>query len=304
MNCDMLLAWMTHVGEGSWIKFRKAVQEVADGDQDHHKLSSRLRVRLSDLGFADFFINDTQQWRILPPILGGLAVQENTFALFGSRTPHLADVLRISAEEQGCRVETETQQDCPTLIRVVGTSKGISAIADRIEVPYTLNNARIVAEELVTISKTLETASEEPAPLNWQVSAFDFKRGSWVKHLLKNAACEFTPTYGHSKFFVNIKRGKLLRMPKRESLYVAAMLKGVRLIEYDFNTMKLSTPLFAPMPEMYARSACLCSCRPAEIMNGRILYSDVTPEVAALLMVSAGQPHPGFSILTKGSTRK
>ena len=61
-------------------------------------------------------------------------------------------------------------------------------------------------------------------------------------------------------------------------------------------SMQLSTPLFAPLPELYARAACLCSCRPAEVLNKRIVYSDITPEIAALLMVSAGQPHPQVSL--------
>ena len=300
MNCDMLLAWMTHIGKGSWIRFRKAVEEVADGDCDPLDLYRALRVRFSDLGFADFFIYDTQQWRMLPPVLGGLAVQKNTVALYGSRTPHLAETLKNVAEEHGCRFEAEILQDCPTLIRVFGDKEEIAAIANRVEIPYESNNARIVAEKAIPIPHMLETATKELAPRNWQVRSFDFKTGVWVEHLLHNAACEFIPSHGRSKYFVNTKCGKLLRMPRRESLYTAAMLKRVRLIEYEFNTMKLSTPLFAPMPELYARAACLCSCRPAEILNGRIIYSDVTPEVAALLMVSAGQPHPGFSVLAKG----
>ena len=296
MNCDMLLAWMTHIGEGSWMSFRKSVEVIADSDSNLHDLSRKLRISLSDLEFADFFINDTQRWRMLPPVLGGLAIQESVAALYGSRTPHLVKKLKSAAETHGCRFETEKLQNCPTLIRVVGDQKDIAAIANQIKVPFEPNNARKAAREVPPIPHILETATEESKPLNWKVRSFDFDKSAWVDDQLSNAACEFTPTYGHSKYFVHKKRGRLLRMPKRESLYAAAMLKGVRLIEYEFNAMKLSTPLFAPMPELYARAACLCSCRPAEILNGRIVYSDVTPEVAALLMVSAGQHHPQISL--------
>ena len=294
MNCDMLLTWMTHIGEGSWVSFRKAVEEIADSDSNLHNLFRKLRISLSDLEFADFFINDTQRWRMLPPVLGGLAVQENTAALYGSRTPHLAQKLKNAAETHGCRFETEKLPNCPTLIRVVGTRENIVAIANQIEVSFEPNNARKAAREVPPISHILETATEEPKPRNWKVRSFDFKTNAWIDDvLLPNAACEFKPTYGHSKFFVYKKHGRLLRMPKRESLYAATMLKGIRLIEYEFNARKLSTPLFAPLPELYARAACLCSGRPAEILNGRIVYSDITPEIAALLMVSAGHPHPG-----------
>lgn len=238
---------------------------------------------------------------MLPPVLGCLAVQGSTAALYGGRTPLLAEALRNAAETHGCRFETERLQDCPTLIRVVGDREKIEAIAGRIEVSFEPNHARRVAEEAPPIPHILETASEEPAPLNWQVRSFDFKTYSWIDGLLPNAACEYVPTHGHSKYFVHRRRGKLLRMSKRDSLYAAAMLKGVRLIEYDADAMRLSTPLFAPMPELYARAASLCACRPAEILNGRITYRDVPPEVAALLMVAAGQPHPGVAVLAKGA---
>lgn len=296
MNCDMLLTWMTHIGEGSWVSFRKAVEEIADSDSNLHNLFRKLRISLSDLEFADFFINDTQRWRMLPPVLGGLAVQENTAALYGSRTPHLAQKLKNAAETHGCRFETEKLQNCPTLIRVVGTRENIVAIANQIKVSFEPNNARKVAREVPPISHILETATEEPKPRNWKVRSFDFNKSAWVDGLLPNTACEFTPTYGYPKYFVHKKRGRLLRIPKRESFYAAAMLKGIRLIEYEFNVLKLSTPLFAPLPELYARAACLCSGRPAEILNGRIVYSDITPEIAALLIVSAGQPHPQISL--------
>ncbi len=277
------------------MNFRKSVEVIANSDSNIHDLSSKLKISLSDLEFADFFINNTQRWRMLPPVLGGLAVQENTAALYGSRTPHLAKKLKNAAETHGCRFEIEKLQNCPTLIRVIGEKKNIAAIANQIEVSFEHNNARKAVRKVPSILHMLETATEEPRPLNWKVRSFDFKTNAWVDDvLLPNAACEFIPTYGQSKFFVYKKHGRLLRMPKWESLYSAAMLKGIQLIEYDFNALKLSTPSFAPMPELYARAACLCSGRPAEILNRRIVYSDVTPEIAALLMVSAGQPYPRF----------
>ncbi len=301
MSSDQLLAWMTHVGEGSWMGFRKAAEEIFGSDRDPLDLYRSLRVGLSDLGFADFFIDGTQQWRMLPPVLGGLAVQQHAAALYGSRTPRLVEELRNAAEELGGRFESEALQDCPTIFRVVGGADAISAIADRIGVAYQPDNARRVAESVRPIPWALEAAVEEPAPLNWKVRSFDFDKCAWVDGVLPNAACEFTPTHGPSRYYVRRKSGKLLRMPKRESLYAAAMLKGVRLIDYELDAMRLSAPLVAPMPELYARAACLSACRPAEIINGRFVYHEVTPSVAAFLMVAAGQPHPGAAVLAAGA---
>lgn len=299
MNCDLLLTWMTHVGKGSWTSFRKAAVEIADEERDPLALCRRLRVGFSDLGFADFFVDGTQRWQILPPVLGGLAANSDAAVLYGGRTPALVEALRNAAEEYGGRLEEEVRRDRPTSIRVVGDTSRIASIAKRIGVVYEPKNARCVAEHAPFIPYVLKTARQEPAPLNWAARYFDFGVHTWVHRRLSNAACEFRPTHGASKYFVRRKSGKLLRMSKRESIYAAAMLKGLRLIEYEPSTMRLSVPLFAPMPTLFARAASLCTCRPAEIVGDRLVYVEVTFDVATLLMVAAGQPHPGAAGLAR-----
>ena len=301
MNCDLLLSWMTQVGEGTWTNFRKTIKEIMDIDGDLLKLSRTLRINFSDHGFADFFINDTQRWRILPPTLGGLAVQENKVALYGGRTPSLVNELRRASEVQGCRFEEEDLKNRPKLIHVLGNKKEIQAVANQIEVPYKLNVSREIAEKVLPIPHIWKTAREEPAPRNWEAHTFNFKTNKWLNGLPPNSPCRFSPTYGNPKYFVHKKNGKLFKISKRESFYVAAMLKRIHLIEYNSETMKLSTPLAAPMPELYTRAACLCSCQPAEIHDGRIIYSNVPLEVAALLIVAAGQPHPETAIFSDES---
>ena len=302
MNCDLLLTWMTHLGQGSWMGFRRAAEEMASGDRDPLVLSRRLRVEFSNLGFTDFFVDGTKRWRMLPPVLGGLAAQEHAAVLSGGRTPALVEALRKATEEHGGRFEEETRLGCPTAIRVVGEERLIASISSQIGVAYEPENGRRLAEDVPIILCVLKAAGQEPAPLNWKARCFDFGVHAWVDGLLPNTACEFTPMHGPAKYYLRRKSGKLFRMPKRESVYAAAMLKGVRLIDYEPGAMKLSTPLFAPMPTLYARAACLCACRPAQTMNGRLVYFEVTPEVAALLMVAAGQPHPGVARLT-GATK-
>ena len=292
MNCDLLLTWMTHLGEGSWTGFRKAADEIVQLERNPLDLYRSLRVGLSDLGYADFFVGGTQRWKILPPVLGGLAAQRNAAAFYGCRTPYIVEELKRVATSFGVRFETEVFQDCPTSIRVVGKTDIIADIGVRVGVVYEPEKARQIAERIPSIPNALEAKTVEQVPLNWKVRSFSTDECAWVDGLLPNAACEFTPSHGNSKYFVRRKSGRLIGMPKRESVYAAALLKGVGLMEYEPESMKLSAPLYAPMPETYARAACLCACRPPKIVNGRFVYSEVTPDVASLLMVGAGQVHP------------
>jgi hypothetical protein len=70
------------------------------------------------------------------------------------------------------------------------------------------------------------------------------------------------------------------------------MLNDVRLAEYDPVAKRLSVPHFAPLPELYSRAACLCSGRPARVVDGRITYEEVPSDLAAILIVASGQPYP------------
>ncbi len=293
MDCDLLLAWMTHVGEGSWARFRSAVEELAGSDADAPELCRRLRIALSDLAFADFFIEGSQQWRMLPPVLGGLSGQHGAALLCGSRTPSVVESLKSAAGAVGCKVNVEKPKDCPALIGVASATEQLTAIADHIGAAYQPNFSSTVAQKLTPIPDALDDAQQEAAPLNWKARCFDFGTSTWVDELLPNSACEYTPTYGRSKHFVRRKRGRLLRLSKRESIYAAAMLNGVRLVEYSPEDGRLKVPLFAPLPELYSRAACLCRGRPAEVVDGHIMYSGVPADLAAVLMVAAGQPHPG-----------
>ena len=299
MNCDLLLTWMTHVGEGSWTSFRRAVAQIAREDPDPLALCRKLRVEFSDLGFADFFVDGTQRWTMLPPVLGGLAIESHVAVLYGGRTPTLVAALRRAAEDYGAKIEEEARRGRTTSIRVVGDRPLLASIASRVGIDYQPENAKRIAEHAPFIPHLLKTARREAAPLNWTVRCFDFRVHTWVDRRLSNTAYEFTPTHGRSKYYVRRKNGRLLRMSKREAIYVAAMLKGVRLIEYEPSAMRLSVPLFAPMPTLYARAASVCACRPSQVIDDRFVYFDVAPDVAAFLMVASGQPHPGVAILTQ-----
>jgi len=92
---------------------------------------------------------------------------------------------------------------------------------------------------------------------------------------------------------VHTRHGRLRSMPKREAVYAAAMLQQVTLLNYDFERHRLRAPVKAPPPETYSRVACLCAGRRGYLEGRHVLFEEVPPNTAAVLCVSAGQPHPG-----------
>jgi hypothetical protein len=312
MKWDVLLHWMTHLGEGSWSSFRAAVAKLADTEADVDEICPRLRVVFSDLGHADFFVDDSQRWRVLPPVLAGLPPPAQTAVLTGGCTPHLAATVLEAAAVHGCRAATANGDGQPGLLRLEGSKEALKAAAAAAGISYVENYAASVSASIKPVALQLHSARVEEPPSNWTVHSFDFGSLGWVEGLRRRSPCEFRPRYGRSKFYFHAncaegpackaprseKGGHLLRLDrceggKRDVVYAAAMIREVRLAVYDAAAETLSVPTAAPLPELYARVACLCAGAPATFDEGRLIYRNVPHAIAAVLLVAAGQPYPG-----------
>jgi len=294
MSWNLLLNWMTHVGEGSWSLFRKTAGELAPEGADVQQLCRSLRITFSDLGHADFFIDGSQRWRTLPPILGGLAVQKQSSILLGGRTPKMVAALKRVTEDRDYKFEVRKFTDRPERIYLEGRGGVLASIAEECGITYVPRLAELLAQRLIPIPVKLQDAGECDAPVNWAVRSFDLESLTWVEGLLRHSACEFTSRYGVRRFFLHFRRGKMREMSKRDAVYASSMIQCVRFAQYSPKDNTLSTPLSAPLPEEYSRTACMCSGMPAELSGGRLVYREVPETIAAFLLVATGQPHPKF----------
>jgi hypothetical protein len=289
---NMLLYWMSSVGEGSWDRFRTVVSELAGHDGDLSQLRRSLRVRLSDFAHVDFFISDSK-WKTLPPLAAGLVATGNTALLIGARTPNVLSDVQVAAARHGVVVTCEAWDDSPDDIRLEGTPTALSACAVASGVDYADGYAWRLAAALGPIPSLLDRPRRDTddAPINWAPRSFDLHSRAWVDGSLPNSACEFTPRYGRPRYFVSNRRRKLLEVnSRRDAVYAAAFAQGVSLAAYDSAARTISVPLSAPLPEAYARAACLCSGRRADVRQGRIVYEGVPRDVGAVLLTALGQP--------------
>jgi hypothetical protein len=289
---NMLLYWMSDLGEGSWDRFRSVVTELANDGQDLSQLRRTLRVRLSDFGHVNFFVGDSSRWETQPPLAAGLVGVDHTALLIGARSPKLVRDIKAAAEEHSVEMVEEASADAPDLLRLIGPSDVLNACAAAAGIDYADNYARRLAAVLDPIPLLLARPrhDSDSAPIKWVPRSFNLQSLEWVEGALPNAACEFTPRYGRPRYFVSNRRGRLLELAgRRDSVYAAAFTRRIPLAAYEPATKTLSVPLSAPLPEAYARVACLCSGRRADVAQRRIVYSDVDPEIGAVLLTALGQ---------------
>src|SRR5258708_31784145 len=92
---------MTPKGGGSGASFRGATAELVPDAPDQNRMARQLKEALSDLAHVDFFVDGSQQWRVLSAMLAGLGVDGLAAILCGGQTPPLILSLPIISSKLG-----------------------------------------------------------------------------------------------------------------------------------------------------------------------------------------------------------
>lgn len=291
MRWNHLVHWMTHAREGPWGGFKEAVQAMLSEGESASDLSRDLRLHLSDFGDADFFVAQTGRWRMRPPSLSELAGRNDEVLLTGSRTRVLVERVAVEAAAAGCGVAVEGHEDGPSIYRLTGPAEAMAAVARSAGIRFARGMAQEICAEGIPVAEYLRHPPSRTTPPNWIVKSFDFGTMALCDGPRRNAACECTPRFGLAQWYLQLRHG-VIPMPKREAIYAAAMLQRFPLIEYSPDRRTLAFPAKLPMPELYMRTACLCSGRRAQMRDGRATFTDVPPRIAAMLCAATGQPLP------------
>ena len=297
MNCELLLEWMTHLGAGPWAAFRDAIDELS-GTEDRIEQSvyRNVRTALSDLGHADFFVGSSRHWRVRRPALAALS--ESTKHIFiGGRTRALTDKLAKAGSEVGAL--TTVSEAAPRLSRVFveGDPNTLRSISGELGIQYLQQAAAQVAASVPRIRQLLEAATKTAEPLNWAARSWSFDDGQWVPERLNNTVREYTNRHGVRRYLLSTGQSELREVERRASIYCAAFIRGNRFARYSCSDRCLRVPRWAPLPEAYARAACLAGGLPAAVQGGELVFCDVEPTIALTLLVALGQGFPRLETL-------
>src|SRR5687768_14749551 len=146
MSANSLIHWMAHVGHGSWASFKRAAA-ITLSQRDASLEPRSLRLRFSDLGVAEFFVDGTERWRAFQPLLVRSPHQPREGFLCGARTPALVKRLRRAAEQHGCFFAELLVDGAFTNVKVVGDA--LHAVARTAEVAFEADIGRRLAADLI-----------------------------------------------------------------------------------------------------------------------------------------------------------
>src|ERR1700733_9889474 len=157
MSCDLLLYWMTHKGEGSWAGFRRAAAELMPDAPDQKRMARQLKAALSDLAHVDFFVDGSQQWRVLPATLAGLGIDGSAAILCGARTPELILSLQATASKVGCEFSNTASESGASRVVLSGAPCDLQRTADEANIVFYPRAADQFLSAIDTVASLVET---------------------------------------------------------------------------------------------------------------------------------------------------
>jgi hypothetical protein len=260
---DALLAWCSELGSGSWTRFAAACRYL--------RLSASAAARvLSSLGHVEFCWR-TRCFACAPAALTTVSEMPGRFLLCGQRTLGLLEQLRLAADHASLDVDVAREPAHqfgagPGTVIVDGDAGAVAALADIAGMIFAPAAPDAIAECLSEV--TLHTAGEPAAPDlrfphcpvdpdtlldRWDADrSDDYADGLWAWR-----------TYRRPREVYVRRSGEWWYLPVAEhGPYVIERPESApALIEYNPAGRVLSVEHRAPLPELHARAACLCSGR-------------------------------------------
>jgi hypothetical protein len=298
MNPNDLLLWLSAKGNGTWGRFRSAVDELRvmdESDRDDEDLSEegsdagslpihhRLRLNFERLGHAEFFRKDFENgWRVAPPALAGVEDGDRAVGILcGARADKLVE--RITDLPGSC---VTSQPECPDRIEIIAeTDAELERIAAAAGLHFAPQAARMLLAALPPVDDwQLRTPAEFPFGSDWEVYRFSPESFQWSPVTANEARSSSSGLFrfrlAHQPQYFICLRKMVYRIPVQVGKYLILKRGRHRVLAYDAEKLVLSMPVSCRPPLLVDRALTLCSGLIPEVNGGRLIYGTIDNSIA------------------------
>lgn len=296
MNSDLLLAWASECGSGTWQDFRDAHQWLSaaypePGDwQPAAGSSARTLATLAHLEI------DWQngRWAAAPPVLTLLPSAGAHALLTGARTRTLTDRLRVVADDdQSLFVAECPQRHAPTALLIACEDEtSIERLAAELEVAYEFSVSERLSALLPSLDSYLALARAMPAPRGYGVSRLRLSSLTWLDAESDRDPCLYRyDAFGRPTYRLVVGDREIYDVDLAVGVWAALSRWGDNRLVYTEDPVNgtLSVPFGAPLPTLHARTAALCSGLAPGRRDGLLAYRNVPRPVAERIARSLDQ---------------
>ncbi len=290
MNGNLLLLYLSEVGNGRWAKFTDALNVLsAPWGRSTHALQLQM------LAHVEFdFLSDPMRWSVTPTSLAWLPRYDTSHraVLCGRRTERLLADLRRFAQDVDCTLEIRQQESNPDAIFVVAKeSYQIDNIAERLGIDSEPKSAERLAHCLPRLNDYLALCPLKPEPRGYGIIKLDLEQGQWVKVERTDDTGLFEYDCVEGRQYRLKIEGQCRQTPRDFGIYALLNHLGHSILRYDDRACELIVPKFANLPVLFARAATLCSGQLPhyDYLNKAYRYQGVTTAVAYAILTKMNQ---------------
>ena len=298
MNPNELLVWMSAMGEGTWPRYRTALDELSlanlstesmcDLGENNTESSSlpqhhQFKLNLERLGHAEFFHQDgSSGWRVVPPTVIRIPGQKDTQGILcGARTDQLLSRLRRVWGDE--RLAHQSQRGCPDRIMIKTSSpQELSEFACSENLIFNEDAIeRLLMATPPVDDLQLRMPSELPFGDDWQVSQFSTRNLSWIESSIHDARNYRAGLFRirvrfRSEYFLKLGEDSF-KLPVQVGKYLVLKRAHCKVLQYNYHARTLSMPVTCRPPLLLDRALTLCSGLIPELVSGRLVYCKIEP---------------------------
>ena len=295
---DLALDALSFQQSGSDSELRRIVAQV---DPSPIAIDSFVRG-LQNLGHIEILddpsTSDTRIWQIATPVLAGLP-NTGEFILAGFRNGSLVEKLQEWVEPGGSVTQNLQLEDerslGPSAIRVSGIDASeLRGIASELPNENRDRSVQVIEDAALKLAHALPHLSQlsENFPRSKLTNTqnpqkWDSRTALWTPVNSVHTAGFFAVKNFTSTYFrrtsQDVDDTNIQRMDPRMLKHIAALESKTSLIGYDEKTSSIYVPIGADLPGLFGRCAVLASGLLPRIQNGVLQYSNVPPDLAAIL---------------------
>lgn len=285
---DTVYDGLCYLGQGTWGAFQRLVSGASQEPWFAHSFANDL-FALGLLETVDAFQSTTTDWSVPPPVL--VIGLDTKARLAGFHSKALIERIDTVLTREGAIYDPVSAPGSITVRRWSGlTGLDLAALLKGIADPHgrPVVIARGLGGIIASQLPSLDEAWARGMPIHVEKSdvlaKFDVQRARWTSLDRPQSSGAYRVGLHGTRYFFRDADGISRQVGHRIAKVLAARAEDTQLHRYDIRTGKFTAALGVDPPGLFARALVASSGMLPIVEDGRLIYLNVDPSVAAMVL--------------------
>ena len=285
---DTIYDGLCYLGRGTWRDFQRIASRASQDPWFPSSFANDL-FSLGHLEAQNAFHSTMSDWSVPPPVL--VVKRNNQGYLAGFHSKTLLERIDAALIQNGAQHEFISAPEQVTVhqwtdIAGIDIETQLKGIKDPYDRPVTAVRDLdvIIANKLPTLDKIWECGQPMHVEKLNNLAKFDVHQVKWVRmNTLQGPGAYRVGLHG-TRYIYRDTNDTTRQVGYRAAKILAARAENIQLHKYDPVTNQFTATLGVDPPSLFARALVVSSGTLPKVDNGRLIYADVDPVVATLVL--------------------